>query len=191
MLKLKLNFYNKRSTAPAGAATIAHGAGAIAPAVAPTAASAAAALTPAAPAAPAAAVATGAGSALIPFVEDEDGWDATLKSNPGTVIAVQFTASWCGPCKNIGPKFQEMSGKYTNILYKKIDVDDNEEIQEKCEVKQMPTFMFYKDGEKLFEFTGDKPDMLKLKLNFYNKRSTAPSGGPVAKKARTDGHFTA
>ena len=79
-----------------------------------------------------------------------------------------------------------MSGKYTNILYRKIDVDDNEEIQEKCDVKQMPTFQFYKDGEKLFEFTGDKPDMLKLKLNFYNKRSVAPADGPVAKKARTD-----
>ena len=64
-------------------------------------------------------------------------------------------------------------------------MDDNEEIQEKCGVSQMPTFQFYKDGEKQFEFTGDKPDMLKLKLNFYNKKSTAPSDGPASKKART------
>ena len=106
-------------------------------------------------------------------------------SNPGTVVVTQFTASWCGPCKNIGPKFQELSAKYPNLLYKRVDVDDNEEIQEKCGVSQMPTFQFYKDGEKQFEFTGDKPDMLKLKLNFYNKKSTAPSDGPASKKART------
>jgi len=52
----------------------------------------------------------------------------------------------------------------------------------------MPTFQFYKDGEKLYEFTGNKPDMLKLKMNFYNKRSSPPSAGgdagPAAKRQK-------
>lgn len=67
-------------------------------------------------------------------------------------------------------------------------MDDNEEIQEKCGVSQMPTFQFYKEGEKLYEFTGNKPDMLKLKMNFYNKRSSPPSAGgdagPAAKRQK-------
>jgi Xaa-Pro dipeptidase len=105
--------------------------------------------------------------------------------NEGTIIAVQFTATWCGPCKQIGPKFQELSKDYPELIYRKVDVDDNEEIQEKCGVTQMPTFQFYKNNEKLYEFTGNKPDMLKLKLKAFAKKSisaTQPGGSSKRQK---------
>ena len=68
----------------------------------------------------------------------------TCPNTAGQLVCVDFTATWCGPCKKIGPKFVEMAGIYEDCQFVKVDVDENEETTTACNVTNMPTFQFYK-----------------------------------------------
>ena len=66
-------------------------------------------------------------------------------------VAVDFTATWCGPCQFIGPKFEALAANYTSIKFIKVDVDQNSETAEDQRISAMPTFKFFKDGQKFDE----------------------------------------
>ena len=70
------------------------------------------------------------------------------------LVVVDFTATWCGPCQQIAPFYEEFASKNGDVVFLKVDVDENEETAEACDVRGMPTFQFYKGGEKVDEFTG-------------------------------------
>merc|ERR1711918_7866 len=82
-------------------------------------------------------------------------------------VAVDFTATWCGPCQRIGPVFVEMAKDYPDIEFVKVDVDENEETAQACGISAMPTFQFYKKGEKLGEFSGASEDKIKEAIAKY------------------------
>lgn len=73
-------------------------------------------------------------------------FEAILKAN--STVIVDFTATWCGPCKRIGPVFEALASSYPSVTFIKVDVDDNSDTSEKCGVSCMPTFQLYKNGEK-------------------------------------------
>ncbi|KAG8006095.1 Thioredoxin [Nibea albiflora] len=89
-----------------------------------------------------------------------------LKEAGNKLVVVDFTAAWCGPCKNIGPVFVEHSKKpeNQNVIFLKVDVDDAEDVSAHCQINCMPTFHFYKNGEKVDEFSGANPNTLAEKL---------------------------
>ncbi len=79
------------------------------------------------------------------------------------LIVVDFTAIWCGPCKEITPYFHKLNEEYKNVLFLKVDVDDNEETTQECDINSMPTFQFYKSQNKVGQFSGaDKNKLLNL-----------------------------
>ncbi|CDS14151.1 hypothetical protein LRAMOSA06321 [Lichtheimia ramosa] len=69
-------------------------------------------------------------------------------------VAIDFHATWCGPCKLIAPKFKKLAAEFPEIVYAKIDVDDVPDVAAEAGVRAMPTFLFYKDGEKFDEVVG-------------------------------------
>lgn len=69
-------------------------------------------------------------------------------------VLVDFTASWCGPCKKIGPYFEELATKYPDVIFVKIDVDDLDDVAAECGISAMPTFQLYSNGVKVQEMTG-------------------------------------
>jgi thioredoxin 1 len=83
-------------------------------------------------------------------------------------VVIDFTATWCGPCQRIGPKFAEMEGEFTNISMVKVDVDANEEAAAKCGISAMPTFQVWKGGEKVDELVGAAEDKLRALCTKYN-----------------------
>ena len=82
-------------------------------------------------------------------------------------VVVDFSATWCGPCKVIAPKFEELSNKpaYKKWTFCKVDVDEASDISDHYQVSAMPTFIFIKNGVVVGKFSGANVAMLESKLN--------------------------
>nr|ACM09596.1 Thioredoxin [Salmo salar] len=93
---------------------------------------------------------------MILVIDDKDDFLNALKEAGDKLVVVHFTATWCGPCKNIAPFFKGLSEKpeNSNVVFLKVDVDDAADVAQHCEIKCMPTFHFYKNGEKVDDFSG-------------------------------------
>ena len=71
-----------------------------------------------------------------------------------------FTATWCPPCKMISPIYDELSNKYPEVGFGKIDVDDNQDAAMEFQISAVPTFVFSKGGEAVNKFSGADKDQL-------------------------------
>ncbi|KAL5215235.1 hypothetical protein ABZP36_004387 [Zizania latifolia] len=62
-------------------------------------------------------------------------------------VVIDFTASWCGPCRIIAPVFADLTKKHPNVVFLKVDVDELKPIAEQFSVEAIPTFLFMKEGD--------------------------------------------
>lgn len=74
---------------------------------------------------------------------------------------IDFSATWCGPCKMIAPLFKELSESISNVVFLKVDVDENPDTAAKYTVSAMPTFVFIKKGEVVDRLMGANPIRLR------------------------------
>eukprot|EP00277_Geminigera_cryophila_P012559 CAMPEP_0179453064 /NCGR_PEP_ID=MMETSP0799-20121207/36834_1 /TAXON_ID=46947 /ORGANISM="Geminigera cryophila, Strain CCMP2564" /LENGTH=136 /DNA_ID=CAMNT_0021249381 /DNA_START=58 /DNA_END=465 /DNA_ORIENTATION=- len=84
-----------------------------------------------------------------------------LADNTGGLVVVDFTATWCGPCKAIAPTLEALADEYTHVTFVKVDVDDNNETAAACNVKSMPTFQFFKKGSLIHTVSGADANALR------------------------------
>lgn len=64
----------------------------------------------------------------------------------------------------IGPIFEKIAGETPNVAFYKVDVDDASDIASECGIRAMPTFQFYKNGEKVDEFSGADESKLRATI---------------------------
>ncbi len=82
-------------------------------------------------------------------------------------VIVDFWATWCPPCRILGPIIEELAGEYEGkaAVYK-VDVDKNQALAQKFGIRSIPTVLFFKDGEVKEQVVGALPkDQLVAKLN--------------------------
>jgi thioredoxin len=91
-------------------------------------------------------------------VHDESQFNEAIKTDK--LVVVDFTASWCGPCKYIAPKFAEFSNEYENVLFVKLDVDEVSSVPPKYGVNAFPTFKFIKNSKVVDTLEGADPESL-------------------------------
>lgn len=73
-------------------------------------------------------------------------------------VLVDFWAEWCGPCRMVGPVIEEISNDYSDkAVVAKLDVDTNQEFAAKYGVRNIPTVLFFKDGEMVERKVGVAP----------------------------------
>eukprot|EP00980_Cylindrotheca_fusiformis_P004900 scaffold1041_cov121-Cylindrotheca_fusiformis.AAC.5 len=97
---------------------------------------------------------------MVRYIEDMEQWNALMETSKTKPVVVDFTASWCPPCKMIAPIFEKMAEETPSIEFVKIDVDDNSEVAALCGISAMPTFQVFKDGSKVEEMRGANKDGL-------------------------------
>lgn len=95
---------------------------------------------------------------LIKNIEDIDYFNKCMTEDIDEIdlVICYFTASWCGPCKQISPYVENIGDNNSHIKILKIDVNDCEEISELYEIECMPTFKFFRPGEleSIYSFSG-------------------------------------
>lgn len=105
------------------------------------------------------------GSSKILLVNSDAEFSNALskaQDNQGLAIAY-FTATWCGPCRAIAPVVENLSTSYSNVTILKLDIDE-ETLSNSLQtsgVTSVPTFHFYKNGEKVADLVGADPHRLK------------------------------
>lgn len=90
----------------------------------------------------------------------------TLKDS-SPLLVVDFYATWCGPCKSIGPVFDRLSSKPESgaCSFARVDVDRVQSLAQECGITAMPTFLFFRNGTQVDELKGADPRALETKLN--------------------------
>ena len=76
----------------------------------------------------------------------EENFDSVLKDN--AVVAVDFWATWCGPCKMLAPVIEELASDFDGkAVIGKVDVDENESLAMRFGIMSIPTVLIFKNGE--------------------------------------------
>ncbi|GMI32311.1 hypothetical protein TeGR_g1561 [Tetraparma gracilis] len=94
-------------------------------------------------------------------IESMEEWADLVKTSAktGAPIIVDFTASWCKPCKAIAPFFESLAGRFDGTFVK-VDVDELDELAERAKVSMMPTFAVYKGEEQVEKLAGANENKL-------------------------------
>lgn len=81
-------------------------------------------------------------------------FDEVISSN--SAVVVDFSATWCQPCKMLGKLLEELAPEFDQVRIVKVDIDKSQELAQKFEVMSVPTMVFFKDGKQVDKMIGFK-----------------------------------
>ncbi|KAL5357265.1 thioredoxin-like protein [Aspergillus floccosus] len=99
-----------------------------------------------------------AGDSVVPITSKAEFQEKVLNAKEPVVL--DCFATWCGPCKAIAPKVEEFAKTYPQAKFYQIDVDELADVAAELGVRAMPTFMLFKDGQKVSDVVGANPPAL-------------------------------
>uniref|UniRef100_A0A1J3K828 Thioredoxin H-type n=1 Tax=Noccaea caerulescens TaxID=107243 RepID=A0A1J3K828_NOCCA len=93
-------------------------------------------------------------------------WDEKFKAakESNKLIVIDFTATWCPPCRFIAPIFAEYAKNFLDVVFFKVDVDQLATVAKQFEVEAMPTFIYMRGEQILDKIVGASKDEIHAKL---------------------------
>lgn len=96
---------------------------------------------------------------LVVEVASTSEMDSVLQAAGDSLVVVDYSTTWCGPCKVIAPQYEEMSERYTDVVFVKVMGDatpETGELMKREGIRAVPAFHFWKTGKRVLDFTGAK-----------------------------------
>ena len=85
----------------------------------------------------------------------KENFEQVVTSNP-TVI-VDYWAPWCGPCRGFAPVFEKVAGMHPDVVFAKVNTDEQQEIAAHFQIRSIPTLMVFRDQVIVFSQPGALP----------------------------------
>ena len=84
-----------------------------------------------------------------------DNFEKTVNDNP--IVIVDFWAPWCGPCRGFAPVFEKASETHTDVVFAKVNTDEQQELAGAFGIRSIPTLMVFREKVILFQQAGALP----------------------------------
>ncbi|XP_052196492.1 thioredoxin H2 [Diospyros lotus] len=110
-------------------------------------------------------------SSVLTF-HSSDRWKLHLNASKQIpkLMVVDFSASWCGPCKFMEPVIEAMAARLSDVEFVKIDVDELSDVAREFDVQAMPTFVLLKQGKEVDKVIGANKDELEKKIEKHREK---------------------
>ena len=85
----------------------------------------------------------------------KENFSATIENND--VVVVDFWAPWCGPCRMFAPTFEAVSEQHPNVVFAKLNTEDQQELAASFNIRSIPTLMVFREKVIIFTQAGMLP----------------------------------
>jgi thioredoxin len=84
-----------------------------------------------------------------------ENFESTVQGNP--IVVLDFWAEWCGPCRQFAPIFERASDEHGDVVFGKINTEEQPSLQAAFQVRSIPTLMIFRDQIMIYNAPGALP----------------------------------